>query len=210
MQGLMEPVATFKKWQSLGRIVNKGSKAKFIWMPIIRKDKVTKDDVFGGFFLKNCIFGLSETNGPDIPIPEIPNWNKDVALANLNINEVAFDYQDGNVQGFATVEGFAVNPIAVYPVKTMFHEIAHIVMGHINNKDGDRKIQEMQAECTSYILMYELELTDKFDADASRHYIQNWLGQNKPSDDDIKGVFKTVDAILKAGLPNKVETEFTS
>ena len=89
----------------------------------------------------------------------------------------------------------------------MFHEIAHIVMGHITDEKINKSIKEFQSECTAYILMHELELTDKFDADASRHYIQNWLGSNTPSDDNIKAVFKTVDAILKAGLVANTESD---
>jgi len=201
LQGIKEPVATYKKWQELGRQVRKGERSNYVVRPIFYKDK--KDPtktILGGFKPVNCIFSLSQTEGEEIYF-EIETWDKVKALSKLNIKEINFEHIDGNAQGYATSEGYAINPVAKYPTKVMFHELAHIVMGHIGS-DDKREIKEFQAESVAYILMNELELTC-FDASESRSYIQNWLGKNKPTETEIKAVFKAVDTILNSGLKEK-------
>jgi hypothetical protein len=58
------PIATFKKWKSLGRSVVKGAKAIHLCMPItIKKEKHGQDEIFQTFVLKNYWFVLSQTEG---------------------------------------------------------------------------------------------------------------------------------------------------
>jgi antirestriction protein ArdC len=201
MQGVNEPVATYKKWQELGRQVRKDEKAKFIVRPIFYKDKKNKkeDAILGGFKMVNSIFGYSSTDGPEIDF-ETPEWSKTKALAELGITLTGFNSTDGNAQGYATIEKqIAINPVAKYPQKVLFHEIAHIIMGHCGDPERNSGIKEFQAETTAYICMKELGL-DGFNPDESRAYVQNWLGKNKPTDEEIKQVFKAVDTIINAGM----------
>jgi N-terminal domain of anti-restriction factor ArdC len=82
MQGIHEPVATYKRWQELGRQVVKGSKARSILRPIIinnREAEVeTVDDKTAGsklvgFKMVKCLFPLSETTGKELPpAPPLP------------------------------------------------------------------------------------------------------------------------------------------
>ena len=47
----------------------------------------------------------------------------------------------------------ALNPSAVYPAKTLLHELAHLMLGHC--KDGDsthRGVAEFEAEATAYLV----------------------------------------------------------
>jgi Zn-dependent peptidase ImmA (M78 family) len=38
---------------------------------------------------------------------------------------------NGNAQGYASpAKQIAINPVAALPHKTMFHELAHMVLGH--------------------------------------------------------------------------------
>ena len=208
LQGVSEPVATYKKWQELGRQVNKGSKAKFICRPVIYKDKETEEMEIKGFNYINCLFSYGETTGEDLPPVEIEAWNKDLALEKLQITLEEYASTSGNTQGYSFNKSYAINPMAKYPVKTTMHELSHIVAGHTTSKQIEHAgLAEFQAEASAYILMHELELTDHFNASESRSYIQNWLQEMKPTDQDIKIVFKTVDTILKAGRKEKPTDE---
>ena len=129
------PIATFKKWKDLGRSVSKGQKAIALVMPVTvsKKDEAGEKtgEVFSLFTLKNNWFVLSQTEGEDYANEvAIPTWDKAKALEALDINEVAFEHTDGNCQGYAVSNKIAVNPVAVLPHKTRFHEIAHVVLGH--------------------------------------------------------------------------------
>lgn len=197
-QGVTEPVATYKKWQELGRQVKKGSKAKAIIQPVISKDDDGETEV-KGFYLKSSLFSLNETIGDELPEPEIKNWNKAKALKELKIKEIPFKRLNGNVQGYANKDGIAINPTAVNPTKTLFHEIAHKVLKHIDNKDIHKGIKEFQAECSAYLLMIELGLAKWQELSTCRAYIQDWLNNEKPTDQEIKQVFNAVDRIIKAG-----------
>lgn len=200
LQDVHEPVATYKKWQELGRQVNKGSKAKFIVRPISYKDQETGEYEIKGFNLVNCLFSYGETTGEELPPIELEAWDKTLAFETLGIEQVEFESTSGNTQGYSTDKQLAINPMAKHPVKTLMHELAHIVAGHTTSKEMlHAGVAEFQADCTAYIIMHELELTDQFNASESRAYIQNWLGEHKPTDAEIKLVFKTVDTILKAG-----------
>lgn len=197
----MEPVATYKKWTELGRQVKKGSKAKAIIRPLFARDKNKKESTFlTGFKPVNCIFGYSDTEGPEI---EFDNtiWNKDLALSKLGIKMIPYSELNGNSQGYACEKGIAINPVAVCPMKTLFHEVAHIVMGHVG-EDKDRGIKEFQAETTAHIVMKELGFD--FNESESRAYVQGWL-KTKPTDADIKAVFTTVDKIIKAGKDGEID-----
>jgi hypothetical protein len=50
-------------------------------------------------------------------------------LTGLDITLEHFEFMDGNVQGYAVKRRIAVNPLAEYPHKTRFHEMAHVVLG---------------------------------------------------------------------------------
>lgn len=208
-QGVAEPVATLKRWNAIGRKVLKGAKAKEIIRPII----ITRDNDLGepeqavvGFKPIRCIFTLSQTEGPELPPLQMPEWDLQAALGTLGIKEVAFEHMDGNVQGVSRGLELAINPIAVHPLKTRFHEIAHIVLGHtlphrFEEYRTHRGIMEYQSEAIAYLCMNELGLMDEETATHSRGYIQHWLRGEKPGDQAIRQVFTATDRILKAGRP---------
>src|SRR5215217_4897364 len=80
MQGVQEPVATYQRWQSIGRQVLKGSRAKEIVRPITVKSKEEVDDAgepkkFTRFKLVKCLFGYSQTEGEELPPVEVPGWD---------------------------------------------------------------------------------------------------------------------------------------
>jgi antirestriction protein ArdC len=210
MQGVAEPVATYKRWASLGRQVLRGSKAKAILRPITvkREDAEGNEEAFTRFKMVNCLFGLSETEGEALPPAEIPEWNLDQALDALGITRVPFEATNGNMQGYSIDRNIAVSPVAVYPLKTTIHEVGHVVLGHTKHEIDlfhpelmHRGVKEFQAETTSYLTMNELELMTPEQATVSRGYVQSWLGSQRPSDYAIRQVFSATDTILRAGRP---------
>lgn len=208
MQGLMEPVNTYKGWLALDRQVKKGSKAKVIYVPMFRKETTEKGDEekrLSGFKLVPSIFGVSETEGEDLPAYEPPHWSKELAMQKLSITQIPFATLEANAQGFSTGRQLAINPVAVYPFKTTLHEMAHICCGHtvpdqLVEYRTHRGLFEFEAEGSAYLLMNELGSTDQFDAAESRHYIQEWLRGEEPPESSIKRVFSTADKIYRAGL----------
>lgn len=236
--GKMEPMGTFKKWQSLNRSVVKGNKALFVNHPKFAPDidpatgKQRLDDKgkgkmkMVGAVPKATVFQLSQTDGPELVLPELPDWSASEAMAHLNIVEVPFAIADGNTQGYSYVEDeqrkFALNPVAVAPLKTMIHEFAHLVLGHCDAEHTEhRGVKEFQAEAVALLVCKELDV-EGFDAGASRAYIQGWLGMRTSDymfhDDEIgdavldvndkviRQIFSATDAILVAGRAKHFST----
>ena len=197
MQGVNEPVATYDKWRKLKRQVTKHSKGKYIIKPVFYKND-EEDEELAGFKLIKCLFALSDTTGEELPTTTIPEFNLEKALKELKIEEIKFNHLNGNIQGYSKNNQFAINPVAVNPVKTTFHELAHIVLGHTKGVNSDHKgLKEFQAEITAYLIMKELKIP--FKEEVSRAYIQDWLNGEKPEVKAIKDVFRAVSKILTAG-----------
>ncbi|RDH76357.1 hypothetical protein DVS77_21625 [Mycolicibacterium moriokaense] len=206
-QGVREPVASYKRWQALGRQVMKGSTGYYILRPITVKLKDQFDDegnprTITKFKGVKGAFGYSQTEGDKLPEVEPKDWSRERALGALGINLVSFASIDGNTQGYSVGLDVAINPMAVEPEATFFHEAAHVVGGHTTaeaheNYRQHRGLYEFEAEGSSYLLMNELELP--FNAEESRAYIQGWLRGDRPPDTSIRKIFKIVDTILNAG-----------
>ena len=207
MQGVREPVATYKRWQALGRQVIRGAKAREIITPVpvsIENEEGEKEQRLIGFKPVRAVFPLSETVGDDLPPRELPTWDHIQALGKLGIREVPFDSMDGNLQGYSLGLEIAISPVAVNPDKTRFHEIGHVVLGHtLPGRHPEyllhRGVMEFEAEATAYLTMNELEQLDEETALHSRGYIQHWLDGGQPPDESIRNVFRATEAILRAG-----------
>jgi antirestriction protein ArdC len=213
----LSPIASFMRWKELGRSVKKGEKAIPLVMPVTVKKKAVDAD--GGeesvdgvrtiFILKRNWFSLDQTEG-DAFRPEViaTEWDKAKALIALDIKEVPFEMADGNCQGYAKrdVREVAVNPVAAMPWKTLFHEIAHHLLGHTATGDASgvmadgplmpKCIREAEAEATAYLCCATLGLPGM---EESRGYIQSWLDGKEFPEKSSRRVFAAADKILKAG-----------
>lgn len=203
------PVATFKRWQELGRQVQKGQRALHLCMPvtIAKKDAAGERTgaCFQTFVLRNNWFTLAQTEGDDYrheaPTPE---WDAALALAALDVTQAPFELADGNCQGYASGREIAINPVAVLVHKTRFHELAHVVLGHTAEhtmQDDERTpcdLREVEAECVAYICCATLGLPGLHE---SRGYIQSWLAGNAINDKTAQRIFGAAERILKAGRP---------
>lgn len=210
------PIGTFMHWKDAGRFVRKGERALTLCMPLTCKSKQTvkaddgteteKESGYTRFVYRNNWFVLAQTDGAEYKSPETPEWSKDAALASLQIAEVPFDMMTGNCQGFATGRKVAVSPMAAMPHKTLFHELAHVVLNHTAEaslNDGSettpRSIGEVEAESVALLCCESLGLPG---AEFSRGYIQSW-GSEIPERSAQK-IFHAADQILKAGCKAEV------
>lgn len=213
-QGVSEPCAPFSVWKGLGRIPVKGGGRAVLHPRKIRKtDKETGETVVvvARLKLKRSTFPYSNTVGPEVEWPELPEWDQHRALAELGIDRVPFTMINGNTQGYSLGREIAVSPVAKYPMKTLFHELGHVMLGHTTEcPQGDspcsRGVAEFQAESVALLLAHELEL-EQWNPAESRAYIQDWLSGEEVTDRHIRSVFTAADKILRAGRGGNAETD---
>lgn len=196
----------------LGRHVKRGEKALTLCMPVSCKAKQTARDEQGNeseeefsftrFVYRNHWFVLAQTDGTAYQPEPLPDWDESRALASLAIERIPFDGLDGNTQGYATARKVAISPVAAMPHKTLFHELAHVVLGHTSDgslNDGSertpRSLREVEAESVALLCCESLDLPG---AEYSRGYIQSW-GSEIPERSAQK-IFHAADQILKAGV----------
>lgn len=157
------------------------------------------------FVYKPDWFALSQTDGEPYSPVAMPEWNETTAIASLNIERIPFTMIDGNCQGYASHRRVAVSPIAYLPHRTLFHEIAHVLL-HTGDEpeflDGGertpRDIREVEAEAVVYIVCQSLGLPGEA---FSRGYLQHWLGQQQITAKSAQRIFHAADLILKSGRP---------
>jgi len=205
------PLNTYKGWQELDRFVKKGEHALTLCVPVSAKKKrinpetnQEEERVLTHFTFRNLWFVAAQT-GPDTPyaIP-IPGFDIEGALRALEIRRIEFDLLDGNVQGFARAKTIAVSPIVQLPLKTTFHEMAHVVLNHtaeqstlVDEEATPRSLREVEAEATALICLEALGLEG---SEYCRGYIQHWLrGEKEFPTASAQKVFAAATAILKAG-----------
>lgn len=204
----ISPLSTFLNWQKKGRRVKKGEKALHLCMPVSFKKEVENidgeilEETKSFFVYRSKFFLLSQTEGENINEQDFKakDWSKADCLKNLNIKLIDFDSINGNTQGYATKgRKIAINPLAQLPIKTLFHEIAHIILGHtesIHDFNTPQNIQEVEAESVSLLCLTALNLDG---AEYCRGYIQHWLDDNSYPEKSAKKVISATDLILKAG-----------
>ena len=208
------PINTFPKWKDLGRHVKRGERALTPSMPITCKRRNDMDDdeldgeaTFTSFVYKARWFVLSQTEGEDLQPQVTPEWDAKRALKTLCIERITFDKTDGNCQGFARKRSVAINPVAQLPHKTLFHEMAHVTIGHTLESDfadaekTPMNLREVEAEAVALLCCEALGLEG---VDYCRGYLQNWLYQgigydaNAIPEKSAQKIFRAADQILKA------------
>jgi hypothetical protein len=203
------PINTYPGWQKLNRQVRKGEKAIRLCMPLTRKvkDEASADErmAIACFVWKPHWFVLNQTEGEPIEPPAMPGWDKGQALQALNITEAPFTHTDGNVQGYARKREVAISPLAAIPHKTLFHELAHVELGHTSESDFNdtemtpRNLREAEAEAVALLLCESLQLPG---SDFCRGYIQNWIAGDVIPEKSAQKIFGAADRILRAGRPS--------
>jgi len=153
---------------------------------------------------------LAQTDGQPLQEPEIPAWDKNTALAALDVCEISFDVLDGNCLGFARGRSIAINPVNPLPHKTRFHELAHVLLGHTGDgehADGEltpRSLKECEAESVALVCCSALNLPG---VEFSRGYIQAWWGLgNLIPERSAQRILKVADQILRAGSNDRSDS----
>lgn len=221
------PINTFPGWQALGRNVKRGERALMLCMPITRKhrdegsesstnDETNGEHTYTAFVYKPRWFVIAQTMGEEFTPPRMPEWDAERALAALDIEQIPFTATDGNCQGYARNRQIAINPVAQLPHKTLFHETAHVILGHTAEADftdterTPKNLREVEAEAVALLCCEALNLEG---ADYCRGYIQNWLcpaiGYNGDAipEKSAQKIFRTADQILRAGRLQASESE---
>jgi antirestriction protein ArdC len=216
------PINTFLGWLECDRHVRKGEKALTLCMPVTvrrprRGHELTTEgsdaeacepaasETYTRFVYRAHWFVLCQTDGKPYVPTDLPDWNESRALPTLGIERIAFDHPNGNCQGYAVDRQVSVSPIAFAPHRTLFHELAHVVLGHtaeVGRMDDDdltpRNLREVEAEAVALICGESLSLgTPEY----SRGYIQHWLAGESIPEKSAHRIFKAADQILKAGHP---------
>ena len=226
----LAPIASFHRWRELGRIVQKGSKALCMCMPVTVKAKADTqaqdaETTEGGrrvlFVVRRHWFALHQTEPMEGTEPKTietptPDWSAERALEALAITRENFQHINGNVQGYAEPDArrVAVSPLAVNPIKTLLHEIAHCLLhseqGRIEDAaERTHSLAEVEAESVAYLCCAVLGLPG---LDESRGYVQGWLARSGRDAEAFTGqharrVMAAADKILKAGRPQVEVTE---
>jgi antirestriction protein ArdC len=206
LQAGNQPVATYKRWQSLGRQVKRGAQAISLLVPVsFKKDKEDENsETITLFKSVNRWFKLEDTEGEPLSHElKTPEFNLDQALSALDIEKVEFTESNYNMQGYAYKNSIAINPAAKYPLKTAIHEIAHVLLGHTKDTQHsdtltlEPSVMEVEAESVAYLVMsilgHEQVLTE------SRGYIQSWYSDSKREKIRVSKIFGIADKIIKAG-----------
>jgi hypothetical protein len=139
--------------------------------------------------------------------PPFPEWNEQKALEGLNIQRVEFEDLGGNTQGYAKRRPkLAVSPLALLPHQALFHEPAHVTLGHCDEGDlsdtelTPREVREMEAEAVASLCCESLGLPG---IEYSRGYIQSWGQGQAFGERSAQRIFHVADQILRAGYPGK-------
>lgn len=204
----ISPIATYNKWKSLKRQVNKGEQAIWIQYPCTKsiyvKDEETNETKKiqipnGHYYWKKSHFACSQTTGKDIS-NELGIFSKQYNLNEL-LNKFGITYKEfnrvnGQSMGFANDKNeIRINPIDEYPIHTLFHEISHITCNHLKEKTEYNQA-EIEAELSAYILCDILKVEPKGQSD-SRGYIKHYLeGKTEIDKETSKKVINNVNEII--------------
>lgn len=201
-----------KKWNSLGRHINKGEKAIKIFSPIIKKDKdENQKEVYkvNGFRI-NYVFDFSQTNGKELDVfsfdEEKVILNKDKILLGLKkcVKEKGFNFifvkkdeLGEDVYGLCNHKEHLIkirdDLCDLQTISTSIHECGH-ALAHSEVRDDFlglmksevRSIKEIEAESIALVVSSYLHLdTSNFNFS----YILGW------SNGDIKKFRKNLNLI---------------
>lgn len=224
------PLGTYRQWTERGRQVKRGEKALWLCVPrtvrarappngtdavLPGAEGVASDDGAGDgsavsdatgsrvvFSWQPRWFVLSQTEGEEFVLPAVPDWDRDRALRSLGVTVIPFAHLDGNVQGYAEGRSIAVNPFAALPIKTLFHELGHVLLHQVGCGVGgsvvlERYVREVEAEAVALVCVEALGLPG---AEFARGYIQAWLaaGMDIP-ERSAQRIMAAADRIIRAG-----------
>lgn len=224
-------VAGYRRWQKMGRQVRSGEKGLFIWGPQRRGQRVERDGDgeetvrSWAYWPTVSVFDIEQTDATDKwedpPTVAVGLQGEEQAalLARLLLvsESLGLAVEQGLVMG--GVQGVTHGWIdksqrvalrdadsANQRAKTLVHEMAHSVLGHVSPDCPvqDRAVREVEAESVAYIVCSSLG----FDTSAySFAYVASWAGGDvKAATAIIKDTAARVQQAAKEIL-NQIEKE---
>jgi len=203
--GDLGPVAGYARWQALGRFVNKGERGLAVLAPV--RVKVTAEDgseswAVRGFKVEH-VWAARQTGGDGaIPEPIRPQlltgegpagaWAalaEVVASHGYTVKRADLYPANGETSFLTEVVTVADRLDEAAAVKTLVHELAHIVLHQPDRVDyhAKRSLCEVEAESVAFIVCAELGLET---ATYSFAYVGSWAAG------DVKVVTATADKVL--------------
>jgi predicted DNA-binding transcriptional regulator AlpA len=210
-------IAGYRKWQELGRQVRKGERAITILAPVVyrqsadgeasRESTEQQSDLkVVRAFRTASVFDVAQTDGE--PLPEIATrllgdhpvhaWLRLQTIA----GELGYSVSKAQLPGARNGDcNFAEYKIRVrddlapeHMVKTLAHEIGHVLLHHPNQRQDDisRDIAELEAESVAYIVCHELGIDS---SSYSVGYITHWAGDG---DRAVTNIERSAGRINKA------------
>lgn len=134
-------------------------------------------------------------------------WSPRLAIKNLQIKVVEFEDRPDHVKGYANGNRIAVRPNISSPLRTLFHELAHVALRHTYKPDPfDRgyNINEIQAETTGFLCLTYAGAATRALAARSRIYNRNYITKAKrwPTEQEYEQCFEAAQIIITAGRPD--------
>ena len=202
--------AGFQQWKKHNRSVNKGEAALWILAPGFVKPKEKDDDreeedrpQVVKYFFSVPVFDISQTSGEELKIGNSGiTGNGDISLDDVSSR---FDYPVKVSNGLAdgSTDGKNINishrENQAQMVACYFHELAHILLDHANDrgKNLSRQVRELEAEATSYLVCSCLGI----DNEGAKSYIGHWNGTEEKIDRSALKILGTAEKILRKVKP---------
>lgn len=203
-------LASFKRWNELGRKVKKGSKAIRIFAPRFKKveneDGEEETQLIG--FIAVPVFDYSQTEGEPLPIDKIkinlegdcPEARKIIKWAEIiaKRDECPVIYGDANgangyyVPTFHEIvieQSLSIN----HRAKTLVHELVHSKIHRYDTKSSTQE-KEVVAEGTAFIVCKFLGLDT---SDYSFRYVYSWGGKDEAGESLMKYGTQIIDTAGK-------------
>jgi len=204
-------VAGFVTWKQKGRFVRKGEKRILILAPIVRKveDETGETERRVAGFRSAYVFDVEQTDGPEIPErPDVCSVTGDdqghravlQAACPFVVTTVSRNRLDGANGAFYHADGhieLADDLEPAHAVKTLVHEWAHGLLHHKQREVTDRRVKELEAESTAFVVCHALGLDT---SSYSLGYIAVYEGEKTRETLRASGerIQKAADAILQA------------
>ena len=225
----MTMVASFKKWNDLGRKINKGEQALFVFAPreVYKKDEqgnFIKDH--NGEFIKSIyyklvpVFDVAQTSGTKLPQPiyrleenfKDPLEFKRIFESISKISNVPIRFEEfseeSNLNGYYHHEKKEIvirkKMSEQMIVKTLLHELVH---SRIHSLEENRSQKEFEAESVAYIV------ANHFGIDTSNYsfgYLSSWTNEGRKIEmftTALENITKEAQSLIRE-LDNSLEKSF--
>jgi len=207
---------SFKRWKKLNRHVKKGERAKiYVYVPITVKLETETIDENGEIiteekeevrFILKPVFDISQTEGEPLKF-EHNSQNK----INLSYEKVKRDIEQATglkiieTETLETARGLINNKGYIYvsafsndtdKIKTLIHELAHHLHGHLEEDGRDVEVKEVEAEASTYLVLTYFGI----DTELSKAYVLHWrdVEHDKVIQQVKKGrILRVADKIIK-------------